>query len=408
VRRAEPRAGTVGDVLLGIETGKSVKTLGRPACSGELGILKVSAVTWGRFRPEENKAVVTGYEPGNCPRPRHGDILISRANTRELVGAPVLVERDHSSLLLSDKILRLVPNLDRVDRRFLAWALRSEPARAHFVARAGGTSGSMTNITQEDIRAAPLPLPPLAEQRRIADMLDKADAIRRKENDVTELTEELLYSAFLEMFGDPVANPKGWEVKLLGDLASEMRYGTSEKCGPECEVGLPVLRIPNVVRGIIDWAELKFSTLDEAESNRLKMQRGDLLFVRSNGNPGYIARCAVFDSERAALFASYLIRVRLQRDTVLPGFVQAVLSAKSYRAQLASQARTTAGNYNISTEGLRRLVIPLPPFELQEFYVRFATKVRANLRTMTAAGRYSALLFRGLMAQVFEREPVGE
>ena len=159
---------TVGSVLRGIVSGKSVQTLERPAQDNELGILKVSAVTWGAFRPNENKALPPSYDPKDCPRPMDGDILISRANTRELVGAPVMVHGDYPHLLLSDKLLKLIPDETAVDARYLVRALRSPSASAHFFQCAGGSSGSMTNITQSDIRSAPIYLPPLEEQRRIA------------------------------------------------------------------------------------------------------------------------------------------------------------------------------------------------------------------------------------------------
>lgn len=236
---------TVGEVLVAIEAGKSVKTKERPARPGELGILKVSAVTWGEFRPEENKAILDDYDPGDCPRPMRGDLLISRANTRDLVGAPVLVDEDHPNLLLSDKILRLVPDDARVDRRYLARALRSAAARKHFESRAGGTSGSMTNVTQDDIRSAPVLLPSLPEQRRIANLLDMADAIRRKRKEAIALTKALLRSAFLEMFGDPIANPKGWPVSPLGDLVAIRGGGTPSRARPE------------FFEGSIPWATAK-------------------------------------------------------------------------------------------------------------------------------------------------------
>jgi type I restriction enzyme S subunit len=392
---------TVGDVLLDIETGKSVKTKERPAQSGETGILKVSAVTWGEFRPKENKAVLDDYDPGDCPRVEDGDLLISRANTRDLVGAPVLVSGHHSNLLLSDKILRLVSDDARIEKRYLARALRSAASRRHFESRAGGTSGSMTNITQEDIRSAPLPLPPLDEQRRIADILDKADAIRRKRKETITLTDNLLRSTFLEMFGDPVSNPKKWPITFLGDEAVQMKYGTSEKCGSELQNALPVLRIPNVVRGEIDWSALKFGNLSPKEADGLRLRNGDLLVVRTNGNPDYIGRCAVYVSERIALFASYLIRVRLGEDRLHPIYVQAALSSASYRAQLTAEARTTAGNYNISTEGLRRLRLPVPPLAMQQRFTDVCTKIRRSQKQYRLAERNAEALVGALGQRAF-------
>ena len=210
---------TVGAVLKGIVTGKSVKTLERPPAAGELAILKVSAVTWGEFQPQESKAMPPEYDPGDCPRAMSGDILISRANTRELVGAPVMVHGDHPQLLLSDKLLKLIPDESVVDRRYLVRALRAPAATQHFAQCAGGTSGSMTNITQDNIRTAPIHLPALPEQRRIAAILDQADTLRAKRREALAQLDSLMHSIFIEMFGDPIQNTMRWQVKSLESVA---------------------------------------------------------------------------------------------------------------------------------------------------------------------------------------------
>lgn len=215
-----PSLTTVGSVLRGIVSGKSVQTLERPAQDNELGILKVSAVTWGSFRPNENKALPPSYDPKDCPRPMNGDILISRANTRELVGAPVMVHGDYPHLLLSDKLLKLLPDESAVDARYLVRALRSPSASAHFFQCAGGSSGSMTNITQSDIRSAPIYLPPLEEQRRIAAILDQAETLRTQRRTALALLDSLTQSLFLDMFGDLATNPKSFQTKSLCEVAT--------------------------------------------------------------------------------------------------------------------------------------------------------------------------------------------
>src|SRR5262245_11827570 len=101
---------TLGDVLNDIQTGKSFQTSEILARPDELGVLKVSAVSWSKFRAEEAKALNGDYTPAESHRVKQRDLLISRANTRELVGAVVLVERDYPFRLLSDKTLRLIVN----------------------------------------------------------------------------------------------------------------------------------------------------------------------------------------------------------------------------------------------------------------------------------------------------------
>ncbi|HBY94007.1 MAG TPA: hypothetical protein DEP84_08595, partial [Chloroflexi bacterium] len=158
---------TLKQLITRIEAGHSPKAQGRPALIGEYGVVKVSAMSWGSFLPEENKALFPGYVPDDSLTIRAGDLLISRANTIELVGAVVLVEQDHPNLMLSDKSLRLIPASDEVSSEWLLYVLRAPTVRNFFESVATGTSDSMRNLSQEKIRAAPIALPPLSEQHRI-------------------------------------------------------------------------------------------------------------------------------------------------------------------------------------------------------------------------------------------------
>jgi type I restriction enzyme, S subunit len=153
------RWGAVGDVLERIEAGRSFTCLPRVARDGEWGVIKVSAMTWGEFRADENKALPPEREPNPDYEIHSGDLLVSRANTVDYVGAPVLVGDTRSKLMLSDKSLRLVPKV-RIDRDWLIELLSSRPVRAQYSAAATGTSDSMRNISQVTVRSARVPIPP--------------------------------------------------------------------------------------------------------------------------------------------------------------------------------------------------------------------------------------------------------
>ena len=135
----------LGDIILDIQSGKSLKTEERPAELYEWGVLKVSAVSWGKFNPDENKAVPSAYTPPPQYEVQSDDLLISRANTTELVGATVLVETTRPQLMLSDKTLRLIPDENLATKSFLQVALRSPGARKYIETNAAGTSDSMKN-----------------------------------------------------------------------------------------------------------------------------------------------------------------------------------------------------------------------------------------------------------------------
>lgn len=148
---------TLGSRLLKVEAGKNMRCIEHPPKTGERGVVKVSAVTWGRFDPRESKTLPADYVPPEKARIRNEDLLISRANTLELVGAVVIVGHTPGNLFLSDKILRLV--VPEAEKRWIMWFLRSPQGRRQIESFATGNQLSMRNISQDGLRRIVLPLP---------------------------------------------------------------------------------------------------------------------------------------------------------------------------------------------------------------------------------------------------------
>jgi len=392
----------LGEVLVSIDAGKAIKTPGEPAQEGELGVLKISAITWGRFRPMENKAVPPGFEAGSIPRVCGGDLLITRANTVDLVGAVAIAEDLYPNLLLSDRTLRLVPEERSADSRYLMYALRSPWARRHIEGRATGTSGSMRNITQETIRGSPIPLPPLPEQRRIADILDRADAVRRKRQEAIKLTEEFLRSAFLEMFGDPVTNPKGWPVEPLIRLVEEGRpitYGIL-KPGPDRADGVPYVRVVDMRDGSVDISGVRRTTHQIARQYRRSTLRiGDLLMsIR-----GHVGRLAVTPAE--------LDGANITQDTarlaaghrIGTEFLFAALQQTSTQRWMQQRIKGVAVK-GINLGDVKQLPMPVPPPGLQDGFRRLFNGLRQVERHHERQLRALDDLFNSLVQQAFNGE----
>lgn len=155
-----------GAVILDSEAGWSPSCENVPRESGQWGVLKVSAVSWGKFRPEENKELPAGVLPKPEYEVMSGDFLLSRANTDELVARSVVVEATEPKLMMSDKIIRL--NLSAlVDPQYLNLFNNSMISRGYYVTHASGTSSSMKNVSRDVVLNLPVALPPAAEQSRI-------------------------------------------------------------------------------------------------------------------------------------------------------------------------------------------------------------------------------------------------
>lgn len=194
----------LGELLVGIEAGKSFQTTELIARPDELGVLKVSAVSWNEFLPQEAKAIESEYQPDERHKIKKGDLIISRANTLELVGAVVLVDDDYPMRLLSDKTLRLVVNEEKALPDYLLTVLKLPEARLHIENNATGTSDSMRNISQKTINSIPIPVLTVDKQRELINRFSKFNeeiVLIQKSgnemiNDINLLPQKILAQAF--------------------------------------------------------------------------------------------------------------------------------------------------------------------------------------------------------------------
>lgn len=250
------------------------------------------------------------------------------------------------------------------------------------------------------------PLPPLEEQRRIAAILDKADAIRRKRKDAIALTEELLRSTFLEMFGDPVTNPKGWEVRQLGDCLKNIESGWSPKC--DTREAAPdewgVLKLGAVTYGHFNSHENKAMFSDVIPKQELEIKTGDLLVTRKNTYELVGASAFVKDTRPKLMLPDLIFRLRLL-DEIDPIYVWQVLSQQTMRFKLTRLAGGTAGSMpNISKARLRTLSIPVPPQAFQLKYREFVNQFWYKNEHQKEAEKISNALFNSLLQRAFRGE----
>jgi type I restriction enzyme S subunit len=234
---------------------------------------------------------------------------------------------------------------------------------------------SQPNLSAQSLKQYQLPLPPLEEQRRIAAILDKADGVRRKRKEAIRLTEELLKSTFLEMFGDPVTNPKGWEICSMKKIVVETQYGTAEK-SQEVMGGLPILRMNNITySGEIDLNSLKWCQIPSKDEDKFTVKRGDLLFNRTN-SPELVGKTAVWRSDGKFAYAGYLIRVRFDKSKANSEYVSAFLNSNYGKRYLLEKAKPSINMSNFSASEFLKIPILLPDIETQHRFDEFVSYTR--------------------------------
>ena len=209
-----------------------------------------------------------------------------------------------------------------------------------------------------------MPLPPLDEQRRIVDILNRAERIRRLRDAATATRRALIPALFLKMFGDPIENPMGWDVRPLGEALRACDYGSSTKASETGE-GLPLIRMANVdIQGHLDTGDLKYVELSEADNTKYGVEAGDIIFNRTNSKE-LVGKTGLWDGRFPAVLASYFIRLRVKTDIVAPVFVWAYFNTPAMKKKLYATARGAIGQANINAKELSAFALPLPPLEKQ-------------------------------------------
>ena len=300
---------------------------------------------------------------------------------------------------IGSTIARLEILNDSVSTNYFGWYLRTKSKYL----RNNSTGATIPHINKSVLESLKILLPPLPIQKQIAEILEKADQAKQKRKEANKLTDEFLQSVFIEMFGDPVKNSKRWEVYSFDRLVEKFQYGTSVKSSLD---GIPVLRIPNIIQGVVDLSDLKNVKLSEKEIKSLTLNIGDILFVRTNGNPDFVGRCALFNLENEFVFASYLIRAVVRKENVNSGFLVYLLGNSNYRNVIRSKCSTTAGQFNINTKGLGSLPIIIPPITLQQQFADIVNKTESLKEKQKQSEQELENLFQSLMQRAFKGELV--
>ncbi len=265
-----------------------------------------------------------------------------------------------------------------------------------------GSGATVKGITQENLGKLQIPLPPLAEQKRIAAILDAADALRAKRREALAQLDALLQSTFLTLFGDPVENPMGWPVVTIGDLLSSTAYGTSTKAHEE-KRGFPCLRMNNITyAGGWDFRSLKYVDLKPKEVSKNTVHRGQILFNRTNSKE-LVGKTAVYRRDEPMAFAGYLVRGITNAEADAE-YISAFLNLPQGKAILQGMCKSIVGMANINAQEFKSISLPKPPIALQQ---RFAAVVKSVEHQKAAQrGHLTELdaLFAALQHRAFRGE----
>lgn len=305
--------------------------------------------------------------------------------------------------LLNQRVCKVKVIDDRLDQnyllRFLPSVLKDIEDKTPFV--------TVKHLSVKTLREIEIPLVPISEQRRIASILDKADALRAKRREAIAKLDQLLQSVFLEMFGDPVINSKGWPQIPFEELLENIDSGKSPVCleRPVVDGEWGVLKLGAVTRCIFDPAENKALPPGTAYDPNLEVKKGDLLFTRKN-TYDLVAACAYVSETPPPrlLLPDLIFRFRLKPDAPLSArYLQSLLTHPGKRKSIQSLAGGAAGSMpNISKAKLKTVLIELPPQALQEQYEKAVKSIEAiKSNQLVSLGKMDAA-FMSLQQSLFQ------
>ena len=238
----------------------------------------------------------------------------------------------------------------------------------------------------------------IEKQRQIVNILDKIMSAVDGRKQELQLLDELIKARFVEMFGDPIQNPKGWEVVTIGDIVTEVRYGTSK---PAVEGGkYPYLRMNNLTAdGHLDLNDLKYIDIPDDEIEKCVVRKGDVLFNRTNSIE-LVGKTAVFDLPEDMIIAGYIIRVRLT-EKMLPEVLSQYMNLEALKGILRGMAKGAVNQANINAQELQSIKVYIPEMELQKQFVKMKEQIYKSKVAVQKALDETQMLFDSLMQEYF-------
>jgi type I restriction enzyme S subunit len=315
--------------------------------------------------------------------------------------------------MCSTDILVLVPKPGLVDSAFLSFLIHTKEFLEHTRKTTSGVNHPRTSW--DSIRKFTTAIPSVTEQKKIAAVLSTFQEAQEKTEAVISALKELKKAMMRHVFTHgpvPVSEvdkvrlketeigvmPEDWRVAPVESLMESVRYGSSMRSA-EGEGGVPILGIKNVVNGVVDIRNLNSVELTTGERERLSLRAGDILYVRTNATKENLGKCAIYrNAPSEAVFASYLIRVRT-KEIIVPDFLYYFSNTHYGRQQLSGRANEAAdGKYNINTQTIKRMMVPLPDLSTQKSVVGALSSIDCSIDSERMSSVSLKTLFGSMLA----------
>ena len=288
----------------------------------------------------------------------------------------------------------LTPNIELTTTNYLLYALKSKVNELN----QKGTGSTFKAISKKVLEETTLPFYSIAQQHKIVSILDQVNDLISLRNQQLEQLDLLIKSRFVEMFGDPARNEKGWKTGNIRDIISDVRYGTSRKSSDNGKY--PYLRMNNITySGELDLTDTKLIDIPDDELEKCSVKRGDVLFNRTNSKE-LVGKTCLYNRDELMVLAGFIIRIRTN-EKILPIFLSNYMNLRYIKDLLFSMAKNACGQANINAQELQNIGIYIPPLALQTQFAAFVEEVEKEKATVKQSLEWLNTLKASLMQDYF-------
>ena len=367
----EWRVADLGAVVTEIVAGQSPNRMEHPARNGKKGILKTTAIQWSGFSPVETLEAHPDFTANNNTIVRKNDILITKAGPSHRVGVVALSNEDTGTLHVSGK-MAAIRTTKEMNPRFLAYQMSQDIFQIQLRGDITGMASSQTNITHDNLLAKNIVVPPLPEQKKIAEILSGIDSTIAKLKCKAQKLDSLQFS-LTEEFAQEL-HGKG-EPLALGENA-EIRTGVAKNSNNEGDmVEMPYMRVANVQDGYLDLSEIKMISIDRGRIERYLLQKGDVL-INEGGDLDKVGRGVIWHEEiKECLHQNHVFAVRCS-ERLMPEFLSLYLKSSHSKNYFLGCAKQTTNLASINSTQLKSFPIPVPELSVQEKFVKRITSTK--------------------------------
>lgn len=326
---------------------------------------------------------------------KSGDILMALSGAT--VGKIAVADAEAEGAYLNQRVA-VIRGRNHENAEYLKYVFSGHPLQK-LLLNAGGAA--QPNLSSKDLAEMEIPIPPLTEQKRISTILDKVNGIRQKREQAIKLTDNFLHTIFHEMFGDPVKNPKGWDVASLleyGSFKNGMNFSKGELGSALKCLGVGDFKSLATITCMDNIGEIELNTLP---SDDYLLKDGDIVFVRSNGNKALVGRClTIYPNKEKVTFSGFCIRYRIKNPAITPEYLNFLFRTPSMKQQMLSGGQG-ANIQNISQGTLSALRIPVPPLDKQLAFARLVDFHASIVKKQYDKMAESEKLFNALTGDFF-------